>query len=390
MLKLLFWILTGIIFYAYFGYTLILLFAALFKQKKKFNPVSDNDLPKVTLLIAAYNEKDIISLKLKNSFELNYPEDKLTHLWITDGSDDGTYDLLKQRQKIVLLHQAERAGKTAALNRAMKHVKTPITVFTDANTMLHPDTIHNLVRWFDDNKTGCVAGEKKIFSSQKETAASAGEGIYWSYESLIKKLESKVGFVMGAAGELYAIRTELYNPPADNVILDDFMVSMSIAEKGYRFYYEPKAFASENSSFNIQEELKRKIRIAAGGFQLFFNKLSLLNFFNHFVLSFQYISHKVLRWILAPFSLIAIFIINLFLFLDEQTSNLYSYFFYAQVLFYFLGFLGFILRNKLTRFKFLFAPFYLIVMNYSIIVGLFRYFKGNQNAAWEKVKRSEK
>lgn len=388
MLKLLFWILIGIVFYTYFGYTLLLLLATVFKKKRTFKIISDSDLPKVTLLIAAYNEKDIISLKLKNSFELNYPADKLTHLWITDGSDDGTNDILKQKENIDVLHQAERAGKTAALNRAMTHVKTPITVFTDANTMLHPETIRNLVRWFNDDKTGCVAGEKKISSNQKTTAAGAGEGIYWSYESLIKKLESKAGIVMGAAGELYAIRTNLYSPPKNNIILDDFMVSMSIAEKGYKLCYDPKAFASENSSFNIKEELKRKTRIAAGGFQVLFNKPSLLNFFKHFSLSYQYLSHKVLRWLLVPFSLVIIFIINLMILMNEQTSSLYFYLFYAQVMFYILGFFGYLLQNKLTRFKFLFAPFYLIVMNYSIILGFFRYLRGNQNAAWDKAKRS--
>jgi cellulose synthase/poly-beta-1,6-N-acetylglucosamine synthase-like glycosyltransferase len=388
MLQTLFWILTGTIFYAYFGYTLLLLIISVFSRGKK--TVRDKDYcPEVTLLIAAYNEKDILPAKLRNSFELKYPKGKLHHLWITDGSDDGTYEYLKGNKDIQVLHKPLRSGKTAALNRAVQHIKTPFIVFTDANTMLSENTIINLVRWFQDNSIGCVAGEKRISALEKEKAATAGEGLYWGYESFMKKLESDVGSVMGAAGELYAIRTELYASPLEKIILDDFMVSISIAEKGYKIKYDPEAYAVENSSFNIKEELKRKVRIAAGGFQVLFSKLSLLNFFKHFGLSFQYVSHKVFRWLVVPFSLIAILILNIVLILKRGNLEIYSWTFILQVTFYLFALLGSILQNSNLRIKAFFMPFYLIIMNYAMLIGFIRYLQGSQTAAWEKAKRKK-
>ncbi len=388
MLQILFWILIGIVFYTYFGYTLLLLFISVFSRKKK--TIRDKKYcPDVTLLIAAYNEKDILPDKLRNSFELKYPGGKLHHLWVTDGSDDGTYEYLKDINNIQVLHEPVRSGKTAALNRAVQHIKTPIVVFTDANTMLSENTIINLVRWFQDDRIGCVAGEKRISVSEKEKAASAGEGLYWGYESLMKRLESNVGSVMGAAGELYAIRTELYAPPPEKIVLDDFMVSMSVAEKGYKIMYDPEAFAIENSSFNIKEELKRKVRIAAGGFQALFNKPSLLIFFKHFGLSFQYVSHKVFRWLVVPFSLIAILVLNIALILKRDDPEIYNWILIMQVTFYLLALLGGALQNNNLRIKVLFVPFYLAFMNYAILLGFVRYLHSSQNSAWEKVKRKK-
>lgn len=388
MLQTLFWILIGIVFYTYFGYTLLLLLIYVFSRGKK--TIRDKEYcPDVTLLIAAYNEKDILPEKLRNSFELNYPTGKLHHLWITDGSNDGTYEYLKENNNIQVLHRPVRSGKTAALNRAVQYIKTPIVVFTDANTMLSKNTIINLVRWFQNDTIGCVAGEKKISVSEKEKAASAGEGLYWGYESLIKKLESNVGSVMGAAGELYAIRTELYAPPPEKIVLDDFMVSMSIAEKGYKIMYDPEAYAIENSSFNIKEELKRKVRIAAGSFQVLFNKLSLLNFFRHFGLSFQYVSHKVFRWLIVPFSLMAILVLNIALVMKHDNLEIYNWILFLQVTFYLFALLGSILQNSNLKIKVFFVPFYMVIMNYAILLGLIRYLNGSQTAAWEKAKRKK-
>lgn len=387
MLITVFWILVSIILYSYLGYTLVLLSISIFKREEKLHTADITDWPEVTLLVAAYNENQIIDEKIANSFQLDYPNEKIKYLWITDGSNDGSNLKLKTIPGIEVLHIDERKGKTAALNRAMQFINTPFTIFTDANSILAAGTIKELVSCFADPKVGCVAGEKRVVTKDKDKAVSAGEGIYWSYESFLKSLESRVGTTIGAAGEIYAIRTFLFLPPAENIILDDFVVSLTIALNGYKIKYKPDATAKEFASYNIEEEIKRKTRIAAGSFQVLFNFLSLLNFFKHFTLSFQYFSHKVLRWLFVPFAFFALPIVTLFILILNGPLLFYEISFMFMLVFYFLATLGAILQDKLLKFKFIFTPFYLVIMNYSLINGLIRNLRGNQKAAWEKADR---
>lgn len=186
------------------------------------------------------------------------------------------------------------------MNRGMRFVTTPLVVFSDANTLLSKDAIRRIVDLFADPTTGCVSGEKRIMTGQAESAAGAGEGIYWKYESTLKRWDAKLYSVVGAAGELFAVRTELFQEVEPDTLLDDFIVSLRIAMKGYTIQYDPEAYAMETSSANVKEELKRKIRISAGGIQSVVRLRALLNIFRYGVLSFQYISHRVLRWTLAP------------------------------------------------------------------------------------------
>lgn len=392
MLNAVFWILLGIILYTYFGYTVLLLILNLFKiiirLFKKAVSATDH-FEEVTILIAAYNEESVIEDKMKNTSEIDYPKEKLKIVWVTDGSTDNSAELLKKYPDVTLLHQDKREGKTAALNRAMTVIKTPFTVFCDANTMLHPNAIKSLIREFRDQKVGCVAGEKRIEKKSTETAAGSGEGAYWKYESFIKKLESDLYSVLAAAGELYAIRTSLYQHVEKDIIIDDFFISMNIARKGYRIKYSPKAYALESPSASIREELKRKIRIASGGIQTIARLPSLLNIFRYGFLSFEFISHKVLRWTIVPFAIATILIFNVFLCFQSQWSNqLFNGLFILQSLFYILVLLGVIFKKKATRFKFLFLPYYLIVMNYAQIAGLFRFIGKRHSVVWEKAKRS--
>ncbi len=388
ILEYLLWACFFILFYTYLGYGLVLFI--LVRLKRLFvKPTSfdnaENQLPDVTLLVAAYNEVDFIEEKISNSFSLAYPKGKLKLLFVTDGSDDGTPDLIKEYPQVQLMHQPERQGKIKAVHRAMEQVNTPIVVFTDANTLLNSDVILNIVRHYKDPKVGAVAGEKRILVDTKDKASSAGEGIYWKYESTLKTWDSELYSVVGAAGELFSIRRELYEIiPADTVI-EDFYMTLRIASKGYVVRYEPEAYAMEKASFSVKEEMKRKIRIAAGGIQAIVRLAPLLNFFNYGILSFQYISHRVLRWTIAPLSLPILFICSLIL---SVYSSFYLYFTLLQVAFYFFGILGGILASKKIKFKAFFVPFYFLVMNYSVFVGFNRYLKGNQSVLWEKAKRA--
>lgn len=383
----LFWILLGTILYTYAGYTLLLLIISWFKRPEKQNMLPEEELPHVTIVIAAYNEKDILEEKIKNSNQLNYPSDKLTHLWVTDGSTDGSEELLRTHSNLTVLHNNKRGGKMAAINRAMPQVKTPITVFCDANTMLHPDSIRWMAASLAEKNVGCVAGEKSIVNIKKDSAAGSGESSYWSYESYLKKLESKVGSTVGAAGELFALRTDLFEAPNADTVVDDFVITLRIAQNGYKIAYQPKAIASEKASFSIKEERKRKIRIAAGSFQVLFGMPELFNFFKHSMLSFQYLSHKVLRWLIVPIAIPILFLLNAAIVYTEPTNKLFQVLLALQLLFYLFVVIGILLNKKKIQLKFLFMPYYLVMMNHAIVLGFIRFIKGSQNAAWEKAKR---
>jgi len=386
-LEIIFWILLGIIFYTYLGYGIVLFLMIRIKRifKKQKNIVlTDDQLPEVTLLIAAYNEQDFVAKKVENTLLLNYPKAKLRQMWVTDGSDDNTPTLLKSYKDIEVLHKPERSGKIAAMNRAMKFVKTPIVIFSDANTILGENSILKIAQMFSNPKTGCVSGEKRIFNTEKEAAAGAGEGIYWKYESALKRWDAELNTAVGAAGELFAIRTELFNEVEPDTLLDDFIISLRVAMQGYKIDYDPEAYAQETASANVKEELKRKIRIAAGGIQSVVRLYPLLNIFKYGLLSFQYISHRVLRWTITPISLLLLLLVNLIL---AVSSNFFLLILALQALFYISAFIGWKLENKALKVKIFFIPYYFYIMNYAVYMGFIRYIRNKQSVNWERAKR---
>ena len=392
VVQIIFWTLLFIVFYAYIGYGILLFFIIRIRRMLGYSALKDEHPeyePEVTLFIAAYNEKDFVAEKIRNSRELEYPPEKLHMVWVTDGSDDGTPDLLRQYEGVEVYHLPGRSGKIGAMNRGMKFVKTPIVVFCDANTMLGRESIRRIVRMFSDPKVGCVSGEKRIFSKDKDAAAGAGEGLYWKYESALKKWDAELYSVVGAAGELFAIRTELYQEVERDTLLDDFIISLRVAQNGYTIQYDPEAYAIETASANVKEELKRKIRISAGGIQSVIRLRSLLNIFKYKTLSFQYISHRVLRWTLAPLSLLFLVPTGLILAINEGifSFGFYSLLFWMQVLFYCSALLGWYLENKSMRVKLLFVPYYFFIMNLSVFLGFRRFLKGSQSVNWERAKR---
>lgn len=393
LLKITCWILIFIIVYTYVGYG-ILLFAIIkirrfFKIGKK-TIIDDSYQPEVTLFIAAYNEKEYVAAKMKNTLSLDYPKDKLHIIWVTDGSNDGTPDLLKEYPNTTVHHLDERNGKIGAMNRGMEFVKTPFVIFSDANTNLGKESIKRIVQLFSNPKVGCVSGEKRIIDKESDVASGAGEGLYWKYESTLKKWDAELYSVVGAAGELFAIRTALYRHVEKDTILDDFIISLRVAQDGYTIQYDPEAYAIETASANVKEELKRKIRISAGGIQSIVRLKSLLNIFKYGTLSFQYISHRVLRWSLTPLCLVLMIPILTILALQDGlfSFSIYTLFFWLQILFYAAALLGWFLENRETRIKILFIPYYFFIMNLSVVLGFFRYINNTQSVNWERSKRA--
>lgn len=386
----LFWISLMIVFYTFLGYGILLYI--LVKLKRAFNKKLiyqaglQSDLPSCTLIVAAYNEQEIMHQKIQNTLGLIYPPAKLEVIFITDGSIDKTPEIVSQYNDIRLMHSVERKGKIAAVHRAVSSANNEILVFTDANTFLNANALINICRHYRDVKVGAVAGEKRIHLNDNADASTAGEGFYWKYESTLKRWDSELYSVVGAAGELFSVRKSLYTPVGSDIILDDFMISMNIAADGYKIVYEPEAFAVENASEDVAEELKRKVRIAAGGIQSIIKLKRLLNVFRYGTLSFQYISHRVLRWTVTPFFLALLFFSSIKLTVDDGGS-FYCLALAAQILFYLLAILGMYFEKQKIRIKIAFIPYYFCIMNYAVIAGIIRYFGKGQSAIWEKAKR---
>ena len=387
-----FWISLAVVFYTYLGYGVLLYIMVKIKEffiKPFDNNISKTDLPEVTLLIAAYNEEEIVEEKMLNNYTLEYPKDKLKIVWVTDGSSDNTNAKLSYYKEINVYFEPKRSGKTAALNRVLPFVKTHIVIFTDANTMLNKDAVMEIVEAFSDPEVGCVAGEKRIITEGKNSTSSRGEGAYWRYESALKNLDSRLHTAVGAAGELFAVRKELFEYVEEDTLLDDFIISMRIAAKGYKIHYCKNAYAIENGSFNMAEEKKRKVRIAAGGIQSVIRLAPLLNIFKYKLMSFQYISHRVLRWTITPILLFLLLPVNFVLVLSVG-SPLYILLFVLQIMFYLASYAGKILEQNNIKSNLFFVPYYFVFMNINVFAGLGYLIKKRRgDGTWERAKRAE-
>lgn len=372
-----------IVFYAYVGYGILI---SLIVKLKVFNAKKTGDkefLPSVSLIIPCFNEVDYIEQKVKNSLNLLYPKDKLEIIFIADGSDDGTEKVLQKFSEIKVMFEPERRGKASAMNRAVKVAQGEIIVFCDANTDLNPEAIKKLVKHYESEQVGAVTGEKQILIRNSDGTSTAGEGLYWKYESYLKRKDSELWSVAGAAGELMSYRKSLYTSLEPDTLLDDFMQSMRVAVRNYRVIYEPKAIATETASANIKEELKRKIRIGAGGWQSISRLFFEVSPFKNFRLFFIYYSHRVLRWTLAPFALFLLIPFNI---LIVNQSPVYQLSLIALITFFLLALAGRVLEKQ--KIKFFFIPFYFVMMNYAIIAGFWRFIKKSQSANWERAKRA--
>ncbi len=391
IIKLLFWTLFFIVFYTYLGYGIFIWILnrikAAFSPGKK-DPKKEAFEPDVALIIAAYNEQDYIEDKIENTLALDYPKEKLCVYFVTDGSNDSTPDIIKKYPQFTLLHLPQRNGKAAAMNRAMNFIKEPYVIFCDANTVLNKECVRELVKFYADPKVGAVAGEKKIYQPVNTKAASAGEGLYWKYESFLKKQDSDFYSVVGAAGELFSVRTDLYEAIEEGVLIEDFVLSLRIAKKGYVVKYAPTAYAEEASSASIKDEQKRKIRISAGGFQAMYMLRDLLNVFKYGKLSFQYISHRVLRWAITPVCLLLLLCLNIVL-VVMRAGFIYDILLLMQSFFYLLAVSGWFFANRNIKIKALYVPYYFLFMNISVFWGFKRFLKGQQSVLWEKAAREK-
>ena len=392
ILKTAFWLCVFLVFYTYIGYGILLWLLVQLKRivrGRATRPVlpADEALPDVTLLICAYNEQDIVGMKMENTYQLDYPKDKLHIMWVTDGTTDNTNKLLAAYPDVEIVYTPERKGKTAALNHGICMVKTDITIMMDANTIICPQAVREIVRCFMDPQVACVAGEKRVMARHESQTAAEGEGIYWRYESTLKRLDSELYSAMGAAGELNAIRTKLYRPMPENALLDDFVMSMRMVDQGYRIAYASEAYAMEYGSANLEEESKRKRRIAAGGLQSCWWLLRMMNPFRRFIVAFQFVSHRVLRWSITPVALLALIPLNVALVLTKA-GTVYNIIWILQLLFYLAALCGWMMDRQGRKNKLLYICYYFLFMNMNVFSGMHYLWTHKSSGAWEKAKRA--
>ena len=390
-LKVIFWICLAIVVYTYVGYGVLLYLLLCVKRllcKPQKEPVlpNDNQLPDVTLMICAYNEEDIIGEKMENIRQIDYPADRFCIMWVTDGSNDRSNELLKEYPEVTLVYSPERRGKAAAMQHGLRENKAEYVVFTDANTMLNTNAIREIIRQFMKPNVSCVSGEKRVIARVNGQVAAEGEGLYWKYESTLKRWDSELYSAMGAAGELFAVRMSHYRPAPSNALLDDFMMSMLIVRDGHRIAYTSEAYAMEYGSADMHEESKRKRRIAAGGLQSIWWLRSLMNPFKHPMVSFLFVSHRVLRWSITPFALVALIPLNIALAL-MNAGTVYTLIGFLQALFYAATLTGWLQARTGHKSKLFYIPYYFMFMNVNVFRGINYLSTHHQSGAWEKAKR---
>lgn len=391
-LKILFWVCLFLVFYTYVGYGLLLWL--ILKVKRLLNrgdaepalPADDDELPEMTLMICAYNEEDIIREKMENIRQLDYPQRKLCVMWVTDGSNDRSNELLADYAEVTLVYSPERRGKAAAMQHGLRENRAPFVVFTDANTMLNSMAMKEIARQFMKPGVSCVSGEKRVAARYEGQVAAEGEGLYWKYESTLKRWDSELYSAMGAAGELFAVRMADYREAPSNALLDDFMMSMLIVADGHRIAYTSEAYAMEFGSADMYEESKRKRRIAAGGLQSVWWLRRLMNPFRYPRVAFQFVSHRVLRWTVTPFALLALFPLNIAL-VALGAGCVYTAILVLQSVFWLSALAGWWLARKGRKNKLLYIPYYFMFMNFNVFSGLNYLRTHHTSGAWEKAKR---
>ena len=392
-LATIFWLSLGGILYTYFGYPLLIATLAKFFQKtESYN----HQVLGVSILIAAYNEEAFIERKIQNCLALDYPKDRLQILVVTDGSSDRTPQIVGNYKKsgVELLHQPERRGKMAAIDRAMYHINNDIVILSDANNYYQPDIVSNLIAPFSNSSVGATTGSKVIEKGDGNLGDS--EGLYWKYESFIKEQESKLGSCTSAAGEILAIRKNLYIAPPENIINDDFFIAMQILKQGYRLIYIPEAKSIERVSPTANDEITRRTRINAGRFQAMALARKILPF-NQPLLIWQIFSHKFLRP-LVPFGMIFIAVSNLLLVIIPPNTSQIIYLsnpfgvsmLTLQILFYVLAWVGGQMNGKNNQSKIkkiLYISTFLVNSNIAALKGFAQFIRGQESHIWERIQR---
>lgn len=362
--------------YTYIGYPVLLWLL----PRNKRSSQQAGSFNGCTIIIPAYNEAEVLKQKIENTLSLQH-QLPVQIIVITDGSTDGSETIAASFPGITVMHQRERLGKAAAINRAVAEAKYEVLIFTDANTFLNEEARNAMIAALNNTEAGAVCGEKRIWSLPQKKYA---ESFYWKYESVLKKLESKNGSVVGAAGELFAVKKECFGAIPENVILDDFWLSMRIQQNGYRILYEPNATATELPPQTLKDDLTRRTRIAAGVWQWMNEYYSFKQLKKQPFFLWQFCSHRFCRWFIAPVCFLLMVAANSYL-VAYGDSLFFQCTFIIQAIFLLFAVIG-ILPFMRQRFGIFDFPFYFIFTHICLLRGYLTYKK--HNVLWKKLPRS--
>ena len=379
MLEVGFWVCLGLAFYIYAGYPVVVfLLAHLFGCDIDKGDVE----PKVTVLIAAFNEEREIEHTVLNKLSQDYPPDRLEVIVISDGSTDRTDEIVenlakRNEDRVKFLRQEPRQGKTQALNKAVTHASGDMLVFADANSVYAPDAIHRLVRNFSDPTVGYVTGQM-IYTNPDGSGIGEGSGAYMRYENLLRVLETRLSSVVGVDGGIDAVRRKLYVPMRPDQ-LPDFVLPLNVVEQGKRVVYEPDAILYEPALSVAADEFRMRVRVSLRALWALHDKRNLLNVIRYPLFAWQLISHKVLRYG-AFVPLIGFLIFNA---LIIGKHPLYLGFLALQLSAYGLAILGRWLSRFSSVASKMLVPYYFVILNVACVVALWKFMNGQKMVLWK-------
>jgi cellulose synthase/poly-beta-1,6-N-acetylglucosamine synthase-like glycosyltransferase len=377
--EILFWTFAGLIFYVYLGYPLFLaLLSVLFRCK----PPEPDYTPKISVLIAAYNESANIGRKIEQTLHLDYPKEEIEIIVLSDCSTDSTDEIVNQMRdtRVRLMRITQRGGKTNAQNRGVLEAKGEILIFSDATTMYHPTALRYLVSRYRDPSVGAVSGCYQYFDDTGNSPTGLGTIAFWNYENMIKKLQSQIRTISGCCGCIYSVRASAYTT-LDPEVISDLVQPLMVLKQGLRVVFEDRALAYEETTQTSAEEFSMRVRVVTRAIRGILWVSELLNPLRYGWISFQLLSHKVLRW-LVPLFLIGILLSNLFL----LNSTFYLCVFIAQASFYGSALVSFILPPQKYS-KLLTVPLYFCIVNLAALVGIFEASRGKKYVVWETVRK---
>jgi cellulose synthase/poly-beta-1,6-N-acetylglucosamine synthase-like glycosyltransferase len=377
-LEVMFWALCAVVFYVYLGYPLLVV--ALARAARGAAPAGSAPLPSVTLFFCVHNEKAILDAKIANCASLDYPKDRLLILAASDGSTDGSAEALQRLEEAGTLKaviQPFRSGKTRLLNRAIETVRTDLVLFTDASTLLRPGAVRAHARHYSDPGIGCVGGDLE-FVNVGRGGVSAGHGLYWRYEAAIRRAESDLGILAYVSGANYSMRRALWRPVPDE-FADDCVSPLNVVAAGRRVVYDPGAVAEEVASESQRGLFARRVRMVTRDLDATLRHARLMNPFRHGGVALSLLSHKLLRWLVAP-ALVLILAASAVL----ATRPLYAALFAAQAAFYGLALVA-SLGGGRPKSPLLSVPLYFSVSNLGALRGLVNVLLRRRIGVWQPV-----
>jgi cellulose synthase/poly-beta-1,6-N-acetylglucosamine synthase-like glycosyltransferase len=380
-----FWVSVIAILYAYLGYPILLWILSFFMAKKtsEGTAAEQYSLPRMTLIVSAYNEERVIGDKIRNALSLDYPADLLEIVVVSDGSTDRTTEIVSEfaSSGVVLRHYERRVGKTACLNRAVPLATGEIIVFSDANSLYTKRALTALAQRFHDGTVGFVTGWTR-YGAGKDMATRDSLGLYAKLELINKELESRLGSCVGADGAIFAIRKNLYVPLQDYDI-NDFVIPLKINYQGYRGVLDRNAYCFEKDAGGTKGEFQRQVRITNRTIRAIINYRQLLNPFKFGFFSIQLFSHKVSRF-LVPFFLVGVTVSNLLL---VSRGSFFVMTLLAQALLYAAAIASFRVSGNALPARFGEAAKAFIIVNFAILIGWIKYMQGETYTTWSPTQR---